>query len=120
MKSGLIIFNTLAVTLRTDDTGRRTHDIVPPLPYTIKLTGELKTHYSMTKNFKLIQSEIHLSIQNLSEPLNLPSPYVIEESFYRFELIILITRIAPMNRVMGTPAPSPLSWHTPLYIYEPS
>ena len=42
MKSGLIIFNTLAVTLRTDDTGhwtqdtgRRTHDIVSPLPYTI-------------------------------------------------------------------------------------
>ena len=43
MKSGLIIFNTLAVTLRTDDaghwtqdTGRRTYDIVPPLPYTIR------------------------------------------------------------------------------------
>ena len=35
MKSGLIIFNTLAVMLRTDDAGRRTQDIVPPLPYTI-------------------------------------------------------------------------------------
>ena len=42
MKLGLIIFNTLAVMLRTDDAGRRTldagrrtHDIVPPLPYTI-------------------------------------------------------------------------------------
>ena len=42
MKSGLIIFNTLAVMLRTDDAGcrtldagRRTHDIVSPLPYTI-------------------------------------------------------------------------------------
>ena len=41
MKSGLIIFNTLAVTLRTDDAGRRTLDAgrmtlsPPPLPYTI-------------------------------------------------------------------------------------
>ena len=42
MKSGLIIFNTLVVMLCTDDAGRRTldagrrtHDIVPPLPYTI-------------------------------------------------------------------------------------
>ena len=39
MKSGLIIFNTLAVMLRTDDAGRRTldagcrtHDIVPHYP----------------------------------------------------------------------------------------
>ena len=39
MKSGLFIFNTLAVTLRTDDaecrtqdTGRRTYDIVPQHP----------------------------------------------------------------------------------------
>ena len=39
MKSGLIIFNTLAVTLRTDDAGHwkhdAGHDISPPLPYTI-------------------------------------------------------------------------------------
>ena len=50
MKSGLIIFNTLAVMLRTDDaghwtqdTGRRTHDIVLPTTLYYKLTGELKT-----------------------------------------------------------------------------
>ena len=51
MKSGLIIFNTLAVTLRTDDaghwtqdTGRRTQDAghCPPTTLYYKLTGELR------------------------------------------------------------------------------
>ena len=53
MKSGLIIFNTLAVTLRTDDAGhwtqdagRRTQDAgrmtLSPTTLYYKLTGELK------------------------------------------------------------------------------
>ena len=41
MKSGLIIFNTLAVTLRTDDAGRRTHAIVPPLPYRPNISSQV-------------------------------------------------------------------------------
>ena len=44
MKSGLIIFNTLAVTLRTDDAGHWTQDAghCPPTTLYYKLTGELK------------------------------------------------------------------------------
>ena len=47
MKSGLIIFNTLAVMLRTDDAGRRTLDAgrmtLSPTTLYYKLTGELKS-----------------------------------------------------------------------------
>ena len=41
MKAGLIIFNTSAATLCTDDTGRRT--LSPTTPY-YKLTGEITIH----------------------------------------------------------------------------
>ena len=72
MKSGLIIFNTLAVTLRTDnaghwtqDTGRRTHDIVPPLPYTISSRVSLK----MVRNifYKGKTSKIDNNITDIKE-----------------------------------------------------
>ena len=60
MKTGLIIFNTLAVTLRTD-TGR-TQDIVPHYSYD-KLTGELKRGAGFWKfNTSLLKDDRYVKL----------------------------------------------------------
>ena len=57
MKSGLVIFNTLAVTLRTDDAGRMT---LSPTTLYYKLTGELKIAFSFSAFQSRIRIRIHL------------------------------------------------------------
>ena len=74
MKSGLITFITLAVTLRTDDAGCKTLDtgrmtLSPTTPY-YKLTGELKIAGPITR-LRVFSNQFGLRVLDLTNILGI-------------------------------------------------